>query len=74
MSEESTPSTLETIQEAKRSLISGGVASVSSAGTSISYLSPQVLDELERQEALKQALNNGPFCGSIQNLPYDSRW
>ncbi len=74
MSDEQQQTTLEAIQAARQSILSGGVTGVSSAGKSVSYISLESLEKAEQQERTRAQAEAGPFCGTIQSLPYDSRW
>lgn len=64
-------SILDSIANAKRQILEGGITSASGNGLSLSFISLESLSELERQETMK---NQGPFLDSIRITPYDSRW
>ncbi len=72
MAEENEITMLEQIQEAKRTVISGGVSGITSSGHSVTFISPEVLDKMEQQELARQA--TGPVIGRIVSLPYDNRY
>lgn len=67
-------SILDKISVAKEQVLAGGVTSVSSGGRSVAVISLETLQEMERQELMKSALESGPFQGTVRNTPYDSRW
>lgn len=65
-------SILDSISATKKSIIEGGVVSVSSGGHSVGMIPLQTLEEVEQRERMKAA--DGIYAKTIQSTPYDTMW
>lgn len=72
ISQEASLSILDSITAAKKSIIEGGVTSVSSGGRSVGFIPLQTLEEVEQRERMKAA--DGIYAKTIQSTPYDTKW
>ncbi len=65
-------SILESISATKKSIIEGGVTSVTSGGRSVGMIPLETLSKLEQREEMKAA--DGIYAKTIQSTPYDTKW